>query len=788
VEVDGRLEPPPTDDPYGEYLRRTGAAGSLRASSLRIVRAPPWPSLQTIRDGAGDTLQRAMPEPEAGLAAGILIGLRERVDRQLAADFSIAGVSHVVAISGWNIAIVAGLVGAVMRGRSRRVIAMAVAGTVTLYVVAAGASPSVVRAGVMAGVALVARASGRAGGAATALGLAVAILLMASPAMIGDAGFRLSVEATAGLLAWATPLGGWFSRLAVGRDGAHKLPGLLAESLGISMAAQAATLPDVLATFGRLSLVAPLVNLAVVPLVPAAMAAGMLAMGSGWLVMLGAPSVIGWLGGLPGWLLLHVMVAIVRAAAGLPFAAVTLPPELTMPAGTAAGIALVGGLVWLRRRRSRRRREPPATPSAKGEAKTAEASLGRPSQLGRAERLALIVVAASIAACGFAVTDVTGRADRLVVLDVGQGDAILVESRDGGRMLVDGGPDPARLLAELDAVVPPWDRRLDVVVLTHPHEDHVAGLVRALERYRVGRVFEPGMRGGGPGWHAWDLALRQRDAPPRAVLAQGDVLHVGDVALRVLWPRRGDVPLDPGSTGRTINDTSIVLLGEAAGHRFLLTGDAEDDVDPALIAGGLPRIDVLKVAHHGSATATSAALLAATRPAIALISVGAANDYGHPAPSTVARVRSAGARVYRTDLAGRLDVRFELGGVTVTTGGARRAAAVLPARYDPSHDRSKPPRGGAPAALAPSAAVASASRLRRGGRGGVPRPRRGCARRGRPPPRRRNGGAAARRGQAVGRGQARPPPARRRLCGLAGGPRARRACAARSGSSGDTAR
>ncbi|MEO5965297.1 MAG: hypothetical protein ABIR11_07510, partial [Candidatus Limnocylindrales bacterium] len=104
VAVGGRLRPPPDDDPYGEYLRRTGASGSLDARSLRVLETPPL-TLQVVRDGAGNALREAMPEPEAGLAAGILIGLRERVDRQLAADFATAGVSHVVAISGWNIAI-----------------------------------------------------------------------------------------------------------------------------------------------------------------------------------------------------------------------------------------------------------------------------------------------------------------------------------------------------------------------------------------------------------------------------------------------------------------------------------------------------------------------------------------------------------------------------------------------------------------------------------------------------------------------------------------------------------
>ncbi len=351
VEVRGRLRPPPDDDGYGEYLRRSGAAGSLHATSVALLAPPAGLSLQPMRDAAGDALQSALPEPEAGLAAGILIGLRERVDRSLAADFATAGASHVVAISGWNIAIVAGLVGAMLRGRPRRVVAIVVGGTILAYVLAAGASPSVVRAAVMAAVVLLARESGRAGRAPAALALAAFAMLVAEPAMIGDAGFRLSVAATAGLLVWGTPLGRWIGGLAGGR-----VPGWLAEGLGISLAAQAATLPDVLVTFGRLSLVAPAVNLAVVPLVPAAMGAGVLAMTGGALAMLGLPGTVATILGLPAWLLLHVIVAVVRIAAGLPFAAVAIPPEAGPAAALVAAALVLAAPSIVRRARARRTR------------------------------------------------------------------------------------------------------------------------------------------------------------------------------------------------------------------------------------------------------------------------------------------------------------------------------------------------------------------------------------------------------------------------------------------------
>jgi competence protein ComEC len=273
------------------------------------------------------------------------------------------------------------------------------------------------------------------------------------------------------------------------------------------------------------------------------------------------------------------------------------------------------------------------------------------------------------------------RADgstRITVLDVGQGDAILVEGGRGGRMLIDGGPDPGRLLVELDRRLPPWDRRLDVVVLTHPHEDHVAGLALLLERYRVGRTYETGMHGPGPGYGAFARALAGAAAPPDGTLSTGARIALDDIRFQVLWPDPGGVPLEPSDGGRSINDVSIVLLGEVAGRRFLLTGDVEDDVDPILAKRGLPPIDILKVAHHGSATASTTTFLAAVRPRVAIVSAGADNPYGHPARSTIERLADTGARVLRTDTDGSVAVTIEPDGtIVVASGGARKAASAL---------------------------------------------------------------------------------------------------------------
>ncbi|HET8786941.1 MAG TPA: ComEC/Rec2 family competence protein, partial [Candidatus Limnocylindrales bacterium] len=236
VEVDGRIRDRP-DGPYGEYLARIAARGTLDARRLTLLARPTDPGtvLESLRRGAGDLLTRVLPEPEAGLAAGILIGLRDRVDRGVAAAFTTAGVSHVVAISGWNIAIVAAAVAALAGrfGRRRRAVVTTVA--IVAYILFAGASPSVLRAGAMAGVVLLARETGRAGRAAAALGWAAALLLLTDPRLVADAGFQLSTLATAGLIAWATPLTERLDRSTRGH-----LPRWLTESLGVSLAAQAA--------------------------------------------------------------------------------------------------------------------------------------------------------------------------------------------------------------------------------------------------------------------------------------------------------------------------------------------------------------------------------------------------------------------------------------------------------------------------------------------------------------------------------------------------------------------
>jgi competence protein ComEC len=667
VTVGGRLESLPADGGgYSSYLRRIGVVATLRARTLERLEGDgsAGGAVEGLRRTSGDALTRSLPEPEAGLAAGILIGLRDRVDRDLAAAFTTAGVSHVVAISGWNIAIVAAMVAALLRrrlGRRGRSIVTLVA--IVAYTIAAGASPSVVRAAVMAAVALVARESGRAGAAVVALGWAVVLLLLADPATVADPGFQLSVLATAGLIAWATPI---TDRLRRWRGG--RLPGWLAESLGISFAAEAATLPVVLAGFGRLALLAPVVNLAVVPLVPPAMAAGTVALVGGWLAQIGVPSVVATLLGLPGWLVLVALVSVVRFAASVPFASVTIATPWSTIAGALSAVVVLLVASGATHRAVRRlaarwtRPMPVARPAGVGPAPSRPTDSSRRRKGADGHRRPVRQLAVVLAVCVVAVVvAAANRPDgrvRVTVLDVGQGDAILIEGGRGGRLLVDGGPDPDRLLLALDARLPPWDRRIDLLVLTHPHEDHVAGLALLLDRYRVGRTFEPGTIGPGPGYRAWEAALDRLGLRPSR-LSTGDRFDLDEIRFRVLWPDPGAVPREPADGGTAINNVSVVLLGEVGRERFLLAGDIEEEIDPILVGRGLPRVDLLKIAHHGSRTSSTAPFLDAVKPRVAIASAGAGNPYGHPTKATLDRVAARGAQVLRTDRNGSVEVTLD---------------------------------------------------------------------------------------------------------------------------------
>lgn len=577
-------------------------AGRLRLAVEEGFRRAEEGRRRASRDGLGLPLARAL-----------VLGDASEVPPAVARGLRSLGLAHVLAVSGLHVGLVAGLVlllASPLPGPARWVLSLA---AVALYLLLVGPRPSLLRASAMAFLVVLALLAERPPSALNALAVVAAAIALGRPAAVSEVGFQLSVGATAGLLF----LGPVLSRAWAGSP--LRLPVPVRDALAVSVAAQVGTLPWALPLFALLVPAAPLVNLLAVPwtlvLLPAAALWALLAT-----VAPGAAAAL-----LPG-------LDLLAAPFGLPAA---LPPSPWASLPLAAGPRAAWGL-----------------------ALALAAALSRP-RIGLPLVLAAWVYGAGAAGVAGRLISDAEKGVELVMVDVGQGDSILL--RDGpATLLVDGGGWPAGDLGGrvlLPALAWRGVRRLDRVLLTHGDRDHCGGLLEVGSYLAVGEVLTgPDAPDG-----ACDAALRELPGARHRAVRPGEVLAVGRWRVRVL--AAGSTG-GGGARGGGDNDGSVVVMAEAFGRRVLLTGDAEAAAERRLVAESAGGLDchVLKVAHHGSRSSSTAGFLGAASPALALVSAGARNPYGHPAPAVLSRLRSHGARLLRTDRDGMIVLRFHPGG------------------------------------------------------------------------------------------------------------------------------
>ncbi|MFA6393863.1 MAG: ComEC/Rec2 family competence protein [Patescibacteria group bacterium] len=245
-------------------------------------------------------------------------------------------------------------------------------------------------------------------------------------------------------------------------------------------------------------------------------------------------------------------------------------------------------------------------------------------------------------------------------LDVGQGDSILIEAPDGQNILIDGGPN-SRVVERLSEVLPPWDKQIDLMILSHPHDDHVSGLVQVINRFDVKKILYTGVNHDSPNYIAWLEAVKEKKIP-MIIIDRPQTIKLGDYCrLEILYPLESFLNKEV----ENLNNTSIVAKLVYGNTSFLFTGDAEEPEEKEILESGVDlSADVLKIGHHGSDTATGEEFLKAVSPEIAVIEVGKDNDFGHPSLRTIKKLERIKADIFRTDEKGT--IRFISNGSVIS--------------------------------------------------------------------------------------------------------------------------
>ena len=617
LRVDGRVAPLGRFD---AYQRRRNAHAAIDAYAVKPTgrrRGGLAGALDAMRRRAEHGLEARLRPKDAALLRGMVLGEDERLSDSVRDEFQRSGLAHILAVSGQNVMLLAVLVlfAGALTGLALRPRLLLAAALIAVYVPLAGGGPSIQRAGVMGIAGLVAALAGQPAQRWYALGLAAAVTLAINPRTAGEPGWQLSFAAVAALLAAGAPLSAAFAR---------RLPRPVAEAAAITVAATLGTAPLMALYFEQVSPASLPANLLAAPAIAPVMWLGMLSAAAAQ----ASPALAAPFTALTAPLLVFIEW-VAHAAAGAPLAAI--PVHASPPAVFGAWAALVAAAAAAVRRWGR---EP--WPAGAG-ARTAPVVALR--RAGTRWRLAIVgaglAAVVAVAAAHARGAPPLARGELVIsFLDVGQGDATLLQL-DGAAVLVDTGPPDGPILQRLrEARV----KRLDALVLTHAQADHEGAAPAVIDGFDPALIVD-----GGAGWAS--PVQRALAASHRRIVAPeaGETLRLGGLELAILWPPAPAPGFRP--TGDA-NDRAIVARVQAAGVSALLTADAESNVTGPL---QLAPVDVLKVAHHGSADAGLPALLAQLRPRIAAIEVGRHNTYGHPTPATLAALAHAVPTIVRTD-------------------------------------------------------------------------------------------------------------------------------------------
>lgn len=646
---------------YPAYLANQGISGVIYSENTALAGPDGgteggWRGrVFDLRGRLSENLENALPDPQSAVGQALLLGKRGRLPGDLVEEFRSTGTSHILAISGLHVGAMMVLALAIavgIFGRQRSAYLLLPLALIWFYVLISGAPPSAIRAAIMGTVYLVALGVGRPRSLLPALAFSAAAMTAHNPEVLQQTSFQLSFGAMAGIALVlplqervGTVITGW---AAVNPNRSRFRLGVvlrwLAASLIVSMGATLATWPLVAFNFDRIPVLGILTTALAFPALPLVLL-GALATSVGGLVH----PIIGQIFGWTTWVPISYLMELVSRFPSLTVSGAWVGTWLVWTWYVVLGISLL----LIRGAAHRLREGSLAARVLRAPADGGASGVGANATVLGKVLAAITLVAASILVWTQVFTGTDGKL-HVYFFDVGQGDSALIITPEGKQVLVDGGPNAQSATSALAGRMPDGDRSLDMVVLTHLDSDHSRGLLEVLDRYKVASVLSGPDNPESPIYSRWRSTLgRERALEISARAGQQVVLEPG-ISLQVLNPPEQF----PAGPAKDQNNNGVVLRLVHGEVSFLLAADIEAAAENRLVRSG-PPLDsaVLKVAHHGSRTSTTTAFLAKTNPSIAVISVGAANRFGHPRPEVLKRLGDVTGEnaIFRTDRDGTVE-------------------------------------------------------------------------------------------------------------------------------------
>lgn len=643
VELEGRLTRPrlprnPGQFNYREYLARHGIFATVNvadASDVRTVGIGGDPFLRWtkgLRARIEKIIDEIMPSESASVLKGITLGDRAALSEETYEAFLRTSTAHILAVSGLHMGMIAGWtfllfnwLRRLIRLKRKFIAYIPVIPVVIIYACMVGFRTSVVRASVLVVLAIMASIMDRDTDIFNLLAVAALSILIYSPCAIWDVGFQLSFGAVASIAYLMPHWERWLGRIE--RDRWYRRWSYrIFQSVAVSISAQIGAMLIIAHTFNRASVVGVTVNPIVIPIVALIVPVGFVQSLTG-LLCLPAAMILGQ----ANHLLISMLIRIVSYFAGFRIAEVSVKGfSLWHIIVSATLIVFVANLPILLRQKRR-------------------------LVMATATVMAICICAAALS--------YDGHILKVTYLDVGQGDSMFVELPDGRNILIDGGPYSRRYDTGERVIAPFLEhkgvRMLNLIVSTHPHNDHAGGLTYTVDHFDVEEVITGSYGLTTPTFHELLIRLDRKGIEYNDALA-GSILRGGGVHVEVLSPQQLDTS---GGEDTRMNNNSVVLRVTYKGASFLFASDIGEESEYLLINSGRDiRATVLKVPHQGSDTSSSWEFLRAVQPTIGIISVGRWNDYGHPSPLILGRYRWLGIKTYRTD---------RQGAITVVTDGRR---------------------------------------------------------------------------------------------------------------------